>query len=195
MMNIERAIERKRTLRTIGIDDMPFNIGQPDLVSITGIICTGTRFEGMLKSDITQDGMDATQKISQMILNSKFYRQLHAVLIDGITLGGFNTLDLSKLSEELKIPCIAVMRKAPDMDAFKKAIENLPHSDKRFAALHRAGDVLQKDGYYFQVKGCSTEVAAIVLAQSTLHGKIPECLRMSHLINSALATGESSNSA
>jgi uncharacterized protein len=100
-MELEALLEQRRLIRAIGFDDAPFirRAGKP--VSIAGIVCAGTRFEGMLWGQIEPDGWDATETIAKMLLNSKFLPQAHIVLLDGISLGGFNVVDLPALSDAI----------------------------------------------------------------------------------------------
>lgn len=93
-MRLAKALQEKKTLRVLGIDDAPFNKEQDQSVNLSGIICAGTRFEGMLWSEVIRDGLDATDCIIQMVKNSKFHQQLHIILIDGVAVAGFNIIDL-----------------------------------------------------------------------------------------------------
>ena len=52
--------------------------------------------DGVLRSDITKDGLDATDVICNMIKKSKHYGQIRVVMLDGITYGGFNVVDIEE---------------------------------------------------------------------------------------------------
>ena len=70
----------------------------------------GDWMDGVLRSDITKDGLDATDIISKMIKKSKHYGQIRVVMLDGITYAGFNVVDIEELYGETGIPVIVVMR-------------------------------------------------------------------------------------
>ena len=56
-----------------------------------------------------------------MLLRSKFLAQLHLILLDGISMGGFNIIDLPELSERLGLPCVSVMRHLPNFSKIQVA--------------------------------------------------------------------------
>ncbi|WDE13032.1 DUF99 family protein [Thalassomonas haliotis] len=200
MKSLAEVIRLNKQLRTIGFDDAPFNRQVGSKVNIAGIVCTNTRFEGMLWGETTKDGVDATDVLIKMLKPSKFYQQVHAVLLDGIAIGGFNLINLEKLSDVLQLPCIAVMRKQPDIAAVKKALSRFDDAEFRLATLAAAGDVFTYSTatdktFFFQVKGCPVETAGLLLEKVTDTGNVPETLRLAHLIGAAVKTGQSSNSA
>jgi endonuclease V-like protein UPF0215 family len=184
-----------RTIKVIGFDDAPFSRKSGSLVSIAGIVCGGTRFEGMVWGQVLPDGLDATDAISRLLLGGKFLPQLHLVLLDGIAFGGFNIIDLPELASRLQIPCVAVMRRPPDLAAVEKALAHLPDLQYRLELLRRAGKIYAFEPFFFQVCGEKPEVIARVLQRLTDTGKVPEALRLAHLIGAAVITGVSGSSA
>ncbi|NQY38434.1 MAG: DUF99 family protein [Alteromonadaceae bacterium] len=200
MKSLAQVIRLNKQVRTIGFDDAPFAHKRGSKVNIAGIICSNTRFEGMLWGEATKDGTDATDVLINMLKTSKFYQQVHAVLIDGIAIGGFNLIDLEKLSGSLQLPCIAVMRKQPNLTAIKNVLASFNDAPYRLQTLSAAGNIhthtstLNKT-FIFQAKGCSKETAGLLLQRVTDTGNVPETLRLAHLIGAAIKTGQSSNSA
>ncbi|MCU0548842.1 MAG: DUF99 family protein [Leptolyngbya sp. Prado105] len=194
-MNLETLIEQNRLIRAIGFDDAPFirKSGQP--VPIAGIVCAGTRFEGMLWSEIQPDGWDATETIANVLLKSKFLPQLHIVLLDGISLGGFNIVDLPALSNAIAIPCVSVMRRYPKLEKVEYALRRLPEPERRLEMISRAGIIYESAPFVFQVAGATPEITSKVLARVTDRGHVPEPLRLAHLIASAVIKGESGKQA
>jgi uncharacterized protein len=137
-MELEALLQHRRTIRAIGFDDAPFvrQAGEP--VAIAGVVCAGTRFEGMVWGQVQPDGWDATQVLCQLLLPSKFLPQLHIVLLDGISFAGFNIIDLPLLAKQLQRPCVSVMRRPPNFDKMKYALQRLPTPELRLALLQRA---------------------------------------------------------
>lgn len=208
--SISELCRQKVAPRIIGIDDAPFQT-KPRVpgseVHAVAIVTTADRFEGMLYcGNIIQDGMNAGHVLSQTILTSKFHSQIHAVFLDGITMGGFNVIDIQCLADELHRPVVAVMRTTPDMESIYSALSRLPHSVERRRRIDAAGPVHHIGDWIFQYRcpACSTheaevlpEEVALLLTKCTPQGtqKIPECLRIAHLIGAAIKTGQSSSSA
>lgn len=190
-------LEQHKTFRILGIDDTPFDRQQSHPVPIAGIICAGTRFEGMLWTHVTRDGEDATEHLIQTIQDSKFYSQLHAVLFDGIAVAGFNMIDLPLFASRLGLPCLALMRKAPDLDGIYLALQRLGKdtAESRWATLQRAGQIYSHRAFCFQVQGLDPNLAGRFLEKVTDNGHVPEALRLAHLIGSAIASGVSSKRA
>ena len=194
-MELAELIRLKRKIRAIGFDDAPFVRHQPEKVPIAGIVCAQTRFEGMVWGEIQPDGWDATEVICQLLTNSKFLPQLHLVLLDGIGFGGFNLVDLPILAAKLQLPCVAVMRKLPNLTKMTEALSRLPDREKRLQLLRKAGKIYHYPPFYFQVCGENPEIIARALAHLTDRGKVPEALRLAHLIGAAVINGESSSQA
>jgi len=195
MRPLNELLRLNKSIRAIGFDDAPFESERGTKVNVAGVICANTRFEGMLWGEVIKDGLDSTDCLRDLLLNSKFYEQVHVVLIDGIAVGGFNIIDLPRLSDELNRPCIAVIRHQPDMKAIDKALQNFLDYSHRKEILSKAGEIFHFHPFYFQVSGCTSEVAQKVLVQLTDCGHVPEALRLAHLIGSAIITGESGRSA
>ncbi len=194
-MELAELIRRKRKIRVIGFDDAPFVRHQSEKVPIAGIVCAQTRFEGMVWGEIQPDGWDATEVICKLLTNSKFLPQLHLVLLDGIGFGGFNLVNLPTLAARLQLPCVAVMRKLPNLTKMTNALSRLPDHDRRLQLLQKAGKIHHYPPFYFQVCGEKPEIIAPALAHLTDRGKVPEALRLAHLIGAAVVNGESSSQA
>ncbi|NET57603.1 MAG: DUF99 family protein [Symploca sp. SIO2E6] len=194
-MELDSLLRLNRVIRVIGFDDAPFSRDAGGKVAIAGVVCAGTRFEGMVWGEVEQDGWDGTDTILRLLLGRKFLPQLHILLLDGIAFGGFNIIDLPELAEELQLPCVAVMRRMPDLPAVEQAIRRLPEPELRLQLLQKAGTIYNYPPFCFQVCGATPEITFSVLKKLTDCGKVPEALRLAHLIGAAVVKGESGNSA
>ncbi|MFH2064166.1 MAG: DUF99 family protein [Pseudomonadota bacterium] len=191
MKSLQTLISRNLQIRVIGFDDAPFARRRNSRVYIAGAVCAGTRFEGMLWGKVRKDGNDATDVLYRMVSGSKFHEQVHMVLIDGLAFGGFNLIDLPLLAEQLDRPCVAVMRKPPDMAAIRNALRHFDDCQHRLDLLEKAGPVHQADNFCFQVMGEDSDITSEALKRISIQGNIPEALRIAHLIGSAVITGQS----
>ncbi len=180
-----------RLIRAVGFDDAPFARRAGAAVFVAGAVCAGTRFEGLVWGRVRRDGWNATDELCRLLLNKKFLPQLHMVLLDGIAFGGLNVVDLAALSARLDRPCIAVMRRPPDLGAMERAVRHLPGAERRLAVIRRAGEVCARAPFVFQARGIEPGEAAEALARLTDRGNVPEALRLAHLIGAAVRTGES----
>lgn len=184
-----------RVLRSVGFDDGPFSREARGSVRIAGAVCAGTRFEGLVFGAVRRDGWNATDQLSRLLLGGKFLPQIHLVLLDGLTFGGFNVVDLETLAIRLERPCVAVMRRPPDLRAVERALSHLPRNRQRLELFERAGPVHVHPPFVFQVRGADPAEVVCALRRITDRGHVPEPLRLAHLIASAVVRGESGNRA
>ncbi len=185
----------KREIRILGIDDSAL-ISQK--VMIVGTVFRGGDWmDGVLRSDITKDGLDATDIICNMITRSKHYGQIRAVMLDGITYAGFNVVDIQKIYRQTGIPVIVVMRSKPDFDKIKSALKYFPDGEERWKIIERAGKIeevagkKEKSSIYIQRAGISLESVNKIIRLTSIRSNIPEPLRVAHLIATGITLGES----
>jgi len=180
-----------RLPRAIGFDDAPFVRRCGGRVPICGVVCAATRFEGLVLGTVRQDGWGATDELCRLLVGGKFLPQLHLVLLDGIAFGGLNLVDLDALAARLRRPCVAVMRRAPDVAAMERAVRKLPRAERRLSILRRAGPIHEHPPFVFQVRGAEPGEIAPLLARLTDRGNVPEPLRLAHLVGAAVVRGVS----
>ncbi len=186
----------KEEIRILGIDDGPFTKSDKEVIVI-GVVYRGGEFlDGVLRTYVAVDGLDATEKLSKMINHSRHKQQLKVVMLDGITLGGFNIVDIRKLHSDTKIPVIVINRKLPDLKSIKKALEkNFEDFEKRWKMILNAGKInqikMEKFSVYYQAIGLDEEEAEEIILISTKRAQIPEPLRVAHIIASGVVKGES----
>lgn len=183
----------KPEIRVLGIDDGVFTPRSNELVDVVGMVYRGGYWlDGFMHTRVQVDGLDATEKLAEMITKSPHYPQLRVIMLNGITLAGFNVVDISELSKRVKLPVVAVTRDKPDFDDIKKALRNLPHSQERWRAIDKAGKILKvrtregEEPIYVHVAGISEEDAKRILKSTSTRSNIPEALRVAHIIASGL---------
>ncbi|HIH38997.1 DUF99 family protein [Candidatus Woesearchaeota archaeon] len=185
----------KSEIRIIGFDDCPFDKFNDKEVKIIGTIFRGGKsLDGVVSTIIAIDGIDATEKLSSLIQTTKFRPQLQAILLDGITMGGFNVIDIHVLAKTTNLPVIVVMRNLPDFQKIKNALTKLEMND-RFALMEKAGIPIKHNNIYFQCAAISKDEAKAILSLTTIHADIPEPIRIAHLIAAGITKGESSGDA
>lgn len=175
----------------IGIDDAPFAREHRGDVMVVGAVFARTRIDGVLTTRVRRDGANATRRIADMILGSPFDAHVRAVLLQGIALAGFNVVDIHALAEHTKRPVLVVARRAPDYHGIRRALSHVRGGQQRWRLIERAGPMEPLSGVYVQRAGLSLEEARGLLGATTLHGALPEPLRVAHLIAGGVTTGTS----
>jgi uncharacterized protein len=181
----------RRTLsNVIGFDDGPFERDRRGNVMLIGAVCARTRLDGVLRGTVRKDGANATKKMTELVLRSPFHASLHAVLLQGIAVGGFNVVDVHGLHAALGLPVLVVARRQPDLWAMRSALSmGVPGAARKWRLIERAGPMERVADVYVQRAGLTQDEAARLLRVTTLHGKLPEPLRLAHLIASGIVRG------
>ncbi|ODS37572.1 hypothetical protein BEH94_10125 [Candidatus Altiarchaeales archaeon WOR_SM1_SCG] len=195
MENI-KFYEIKKEIRILGIDDASFNLYEDKKTILIGAIFRGGEWlDGVLKTEVTIDGNDATEKIAGMVKNTR-HKDLRVIMLDGITFGGFNVANIKKIYEETGLGVIVVVRKLPDFEEIEKVIKRYDYYEERKEGIRAAGiprKVETRPGnfIYIQCKGIKFEDAEYIVKLSSTRSLIPEPIRVAHLIASGVALGES----
>ena len=184
---------QQRFSNVIGFDDAPFSRDHAGKVPIVGAVYAGSRFDGVLIGDVEKDGGDAADRLAALVSGSKFREHIQLVMLQGITLAGFNVVDVFALHETLNLPVLVVARKQPDMATIRTALlAHIQGGNEKWAVIDRLGAMEPISGVFVQRAGMTRDQAVAVLDQFTLYGNIPEPLRTAHLIAGALVFGQSS---
>jgi endonuclease V-like protein UPF0215 family len=198
-MNNKKFRKIKSEIRILGIDDAPFPPHTKNKVMLIGTVFRGgTWLDGVLRTHITGDGEDSTEKIIQMVNKTRHKDQIGVIMLDGITFGGFNLANIKEIFDKTGIPVIVIMRKFPNFERIKKALMKFEDHEKRWNFILAAGTVFKienKELIYIQIRGIDLEDAKEIVALSTTRSAIPEPIRVAHLIAAGVETGESRGSA
>ena len=185
----------KKEVRVLGIDDSPFNKFKDKTCLIVGTFYRGGNFpDGVLSATITVDGDDATQTIIRMVNKSKFKKQLHCIMLDGINMAGFNVIDIKKVYKKTRVPVLVVVRKFPDYKKIKSVLKKIG-VPKRFELLEQAGKPIKTGKIYIQFAGLTERHAKALVKLTATHSFLPEPIRLAHLIGAGIVKGESKGNA
>jgi hypothetical protein len=182
---------------TIGFDDASFSLklkAKKKMTNLIGVICQGTRMVEVVRKLITIDGDDATEALIELISQKKKHAQY--VLTDTITFAGFNICDLQEIYNNTGKPIIAVTEREIDLNAVKIAlVKKFPQSFKsKFQKIINAGNLYQmqiktaggSSDIFYHMKGIDSEEVELLLDKICIDSKLPECVRMAHLIGKIL---------
>jgi endonuclease V-like protein UPF0215 family len=203
-------------MNVIGFDDGPFPREHRGNILLVGVVCSATRVDGIVSGRIRRDGVDSTRQMIELVRASQFGEHIQAVMLQGIAVGGFNVVDVQGLSTALRIPVLVVVRRPPDMAAVRRALfSDAPTSRPRVPGAARKWKLIEQAGTLEQIgpsrrslkrasglgtagpklwvqrAGLSLDQARRIVTATTLHGNIPEPLRIAHLIAGGITTGKS----
>lgn len=190
----------KKETRILGIDDGPFGKFSSEKTLLVGSVFRGGEWlDGVLSTEIKIDGLDATEKIIELINNSRHKQQLQAIFLDGLTFAGMNVIDIEELNEETNLPIIVVSRKKPDFEEIKKALNNVERTEKRWKLIKKAGEPIkvntskrkEEKPIFIQKRGIKESRATDLTKMISTRSRIPEPIRVSHLITTGIVRGES----
>jgi hypothetical protein len=185
-----------RLNHVIGFDDGPFERTHRGDVLVVGAVFAGARLDGVLSGKLRRDGVNATRVIGAMVRGCRFFPQLHAVLLQGITFAGFNVVDLPRLHAELGLPVLVVSRRRPDLAAMRRALlDHVPGGARKWRLIEAAGPMEPIGRLHVQRAGLSPGEAAALVDGLCVTSLVPEPLRVAHLIAGGVTSGESSGRA
>lgn len=176
----------------LGIDNAPFDKREPEPVRIVAVLMEGNDLvEGMAVTQFPVDGADATGFLAEWIKSMRWEAALHAVVLGGITLAGLGLVDIEELAARLGLPVLAVTRRATGKSRVGEALIAADLAD-RLPIVQRSPPAIRvRPGLHLAFAGTDRE-HAVALIEATLHkSRMPEPLRLAHLIASALAWGQS----
>jgi endonuclease V-like protein UPF0215 family len=205
-------------VNTIGFDDGPFARDHRGDVLLVGAVCSRTRLDGVVTGRVRRDGADATRRMVEIVRGSQFAGHIRAVMLQGIAVAGFNVVDVRRLSDELSVPVLVLMRRPPDLSEVRRALFSeapavrppVRGASRKWRLIVNAGAIeplgasrrSKRSGgptglrsgmprLWVQRVGLSLDAARRLVDATTLHGNVPEPIRLAHLIAGAIATGRS----
>jgi endonuclease V-like protein UPF0215 family len=185
----------KKQIRLLGVDDSPFTFTEKYATVIGVVMRGGEYFEGVIKNQVSVDGTDATHVCKEMIKNTRHRKQLRALMLDGVALGGFNVVDIDEIYASTGLPVITITREKPDFEKIKIALQkNFDDWSERLDLMTKGElyEVLTSHNpIYVKCAGISIEETKEIIKLSTIRGVVPEPIRVAHLIASGITHGES----
>ncbi len=175
-------------LRILGVEDgsfAAFNRQAPGRTILCGVLMEGDRILKVRHAEIRVDGLDATDKLLSLMRGI----EVAAVILGGITFGGFNVINPRTIHDETGVPIIVYSGVKPDNDAVLAALRKHFHDwERRWEIIAGLGEihstwVFREDhDIYFEAVGCDPEWAEGVLKDSAMISRIPEPVRVAGLV-------------
>lgn len=173
---------QKHGIRVLGISE---SFADRDWSVLCGVVMRrDLHIDGFCFGKIRIGGMDATTEIIRMItfLNRQ---DINAILLNGCVIAWYNIIDAALIMEKTGLPVICVSYK--DSEGLVGHIRHhFPGDEERVRLYKKLGDrfsVHLKTGFsiYTRGYGCNEQEVRQLLRIFTLHGKIPEPLRVARL--------------
>jgi endonuclease V-like protein UPF0215 family/DNA-binding XRE family transcriptional regulator len=176
----------------LGVDDAPFVKRVDPTVPLVGVLMEGPDLvETVAVTSFPVDGDAATGFLAGWIGGLRCRPSIQAVVLGGVTIAGLGLVDLADLATRLGRPVLAVTRHDPARSELRQALvaaglaARLPILE-RCPPARRLGD-----GLFVSAAGIAGEEAAILIGSTLGKSRLPEPLRVAHLIGRALVSGES----
>lgn len=175
----------------MAVDDGPFEFGDA-ATFLVGLVVRGKGYlEAMRSTTVSLKELDATRTLVDLVGGSRQLPQLKAVLLDGLTIAGFNVVDIEDLHQGTGVPVVTVVDKVPDHGAIRRALEGrFSDWEERYRLITAPETHLVDlpDGGVLtcHVAGIGIGEARELLRVTTLRGHLPEALRMADVVASGL---------
>ena len=137
------------------------------------------------------DGDAATEYLANWISGLRTHAALQGVMLGGITIAGLGIIDLPVLAERIGVPVLAVTRNNPNNSELKAALKAAGLMERYPIAERSPRAYRVTDGLFLAHAGGKRTDAEELVRASLGKSRMPEPLRVAHLIGSALVLGES----
>jgi endonuclease V-like protein UPF0215 family len=176
----------------LGIDDGPFDKRTDERAALVGVMMEGADLvEAVALTEFPVDGEDAARFLAEWVAGLRFASALHGVVLGGVTIAGLGIIDVAELSRRLQLPVMIVNRKRPEDGPLVEAL-CAAGLGTRTSILERAPGAWETaGGLHVAHVGASREDAEHLLAATLNKSRLPEPLRLAHLIAAAVARGQS----
>ena len=179
----------KEGIKILGVACSTFDRNKDKEVELYGVVYRSTTLlEGVMKTIVQVDGEDGTEKIQRMVNQSPHKEQLKLIMTRGITLAGFNYINIKQLYEKTELPVISVVDRVPNLEKIKEAIQNVSNWKERFNVIANSSTIqeistsLNEEPVFVQAVGIENKELDKLLKKITIVGRIPEPIRVARLI-------------
>lgn len=176
----------KRGIRSLGISESFIkNITGKSILA--GVIVRADRIiDGFGLSLTTIGGMDATESIISLYKSLK-RKDINAILLNGCVISWFNIIDLKEVYRKLDLPLICITYE--ESEGLKRYLKEYFKKDweDRYKIYLKNGNrekiiLNTRKTIFVRILGMELSQAERLLNKFTIHGAIPEPLRISRLL-------------
>ncbi len=177
----------KEGVKALAIEDAPFDFSSKETFAVGVVMSARGILDKVAKARIRVDGNDSTDMIIRMFQEVKD-PSVQYIFLNGVSLGGFNLVDIDKVSSQTKVPVMCFARGKPDLDAMMQVVaEKFPDSRQKMERVQALDPEESGVGQiYLNCSNISLDEAKSVMKHFTIKGDIPEPLRVAKMIAGVL---------
>lgn len=186
------SMKRKvfQNMMIVGVEDGSFQKGVTRKALLAIVLLRQANIEDVKITEITVDGLDATEKLVKILKELKF----DAILLAGVSYAGFNIIDPMVIYAKFEKPVIIVARTKPNNRAVKRALRRHFEDWKtRWKVFQQLGPVheivIKKEEapIYVETVGAKVKWASNITRSLCFCGRTPEPIRVARLIARGLS--------
>lgn len=176
----------------MGVDDGGFKPKQPGRTLLACVLMEGLRIIQVFFEFIEIDGLDATEKLLNIIKEGEGLTDL--IMLSGISFAGFNLIDPMEVWGRTSIPIIIATKDKPNNEAVRMALlKHFADYEARWSIFKKMGEVYKvksnpkENPIWVEVVGIGIDEASGIIRKLTVFGRLPEPLRTASLIAKGLS--------
>lgn len=178
-----------RNFRAVGVEDGSF-YREPKEYGVQKTLLVSVLLEGTWIYDfkttmITVDGLDATERLINMLHQWTF----DVVMLGGVSFAGFNLIDPTVIFQKFGKPVIVISRTKPNNISVKKALyQHFEDWQVRWGIFEKLGDVHEvvsipnEPPLYLEVIRAELDWASKLVRLTSTCCRVPEPIRTARLI-------------
>jgi len=179
-------------MRIVGIDDGAFhpNKKAKQNTLLVAVLFQKLRILDLRTAPIEVDGRDANKVLVSLLKSLRY----DVVMLSGISFGGFNLVDIRRLSKDLLNPVIALTGTRPHNQAVRKALhDHFVDWRERWSMVRSAGKIYtitplrNEPCLYFEVQGATPLFAKTAIESTAVISRLPEPVRVARILARGLS--------
>jgi len=179
-------------MKIVGVDDGAFPPGRKakQRTLLAAVLFDKLRLLDVRVGRIHVDGTDANQVLQSLLRRVP----CDAVMLSGISFGGFNVVDIARLSRDVRRPVVAITGERPHNEAVRKALrEHFADWRERWGMVRSAGRIYSfaplrdEPRLYFEVQGATPLFAKKAIATTAIISRLPEPIRVARILARGLS--------
>jgi len=173
----------------VGVEDGGFSResldGSIQKALLLSVLMRKTWVEEIRATTITVDGLDATNRLCDMLKGWSF----DAVMLAGVSFAGFNLIDPRAVYQEYEKPVIVISRTQPDNVAVRNAL--IRHFEDwktrwsifdKLGQIHKVVSMINEPPIYVEMVGAELNWTKTLVRATSVCCRVPEPVRVARLI-------------